>query len=61
MSWPTPEQIAYDKSFDPPGVEPPDVLGQGGPPFWEEWRGRLPDEQIEFIRHCFEEYTGSWL
>jgi len=36
------------------------VLGRGGPPFWEEWRGTVPDEEIEFVRVIFEEFTGSW-
>jgi len=40
--------------------EEPVVLGSGGPPFWEEWRGILPDEEIEFIRIIFEDFTGSW-
>jgi len=40
--------------------EPPAVLGRGGPPFWEEWRGTVPDEEIEFVRVIFEEFTGSW-
>jgi hypothetical protein len=40
--------------------EAPPVLGRGGPPFWEEWRGLLPDEEIEFVRFIFEEFCGSW-
>jgi len=40
--------------------EAPDVLGTGGPPFWEEWRGILPDEEIEFVRIIFEDFCGSW-
>lgn len=40
--------------------EAPTVLGSGGPPFWEEWRGILPDEEIEFVRIIFEDFTGSW-
>jgi hypothetical protein len=39
---------------EPPRPEP------GGPPFWEEWRGQMPDEEIEFIRICFEDFTSSW-
>lgn len=35
-------------------------MGQGGPPFWEEWRGTVPDEQIEFVRIIFEDFCGSW-
>jgi hypothetical protein len=38
----------------------PDVPGSGGPPFWEEWRGILPDEEIEFVRAIFEDFCGSW-
>jgi hypothetical protein len=38
----------------------PIVLGSGGPPFWEEWRGMLPDEEIEFVRIIFEDFCGSW-
>ncbi|HKG03523.1 MAG TPA: hypothetical protein VKB03_10095 [Conexibacter sp.] len=40
--------------------EVPVVLGTGGPPFWEEWRGILPDEEIEFVRVIFEDFCGSW-
>jgi len=40
--------------------EPPAMLGRGGPPFWEEWRGILPDEEIEFVRVIFEDFCGSW-
>jgi hypothetical protein len=31
-----------------------------GPPFWEDWRGQLPDEEIEFVRAIFEEFCSSW-
>jgi hypothetical protein len=31
-----------------------------GPPFWEDWRGALPDEEIEFVRAVFEEFCSSW-
>ena len=34
--------------------------GSKGPAFWEEWRGRVPDEEIDFIRVIFEEFCGSW-
>jgi len=34
--------------------------GSKGPAFWEEWRGQVPDEEIEFIRVIFEEFCGSW-
>ena len=40
--------------------EAPAVLGSGGPPFWEEWRGVVPDEEVEFVRVIFEDFCGSW-
>lgn len=40
------------------GELPP--AGQKGPPFWEEWRGVVPDEEIEFVRIMFEDFCGSW-
>lgn len=50
--------IALPQSADE--CEAPEVLGSGGPPFWEEWRGLLPDEEIEFVRIIFEDFCGSW-
>jgi hypothetical protein len=59
---------------DNPGVEPttastarPDQRTPStyrsepkGPAFWEDWRGQIPDEEIEFVRVIFEEFCSSW-
>lgn len=52
-SFDTPSEIdALDATWPPPG--------QKGPPFWEEWRGVVPDEEIEFVRVIFEDFCGAW-
>jgi hypothetical protein len=35
-----------------------DPCAPKGPPFWEDWRGQVPDEEIEFV--IFEEFCSSW-
>lgn len=50
----TPETSARPETMQPC------VERRGGPPFWEEWRGTVPDEDIEFVRFIFENFCGSW-